>query len=89
MGRRSRIAEPDSYRVPLTGPLMRPLHLWLLIAFWTAGTVLCAWAAWHMGTFWAAFLPALPAIPIGMAIVGLEPGYWFKRADKTDISDPR
>ncbi len=77
----------DKYRQVFTGPLASPLQLWLGMIFWVAATVFSVWVVHASGSFWWAFAPALTAIPIGIALAGLEPGYWFRKPPPEEVDE--
>lgn len=78
MGQQDVDLEPAAFREVPTKPLARPAELWRGVAIFGAGTVLCAFGASALGGFWAAFLPTIPAIWVGIGIAGLYPGMFFR-----------
>lgn len=68
----------SAFRQVFNGPLANPKHLRIGLVFFLAASALCAWGAWWIGAFWAAFLPIPCAVMAGIALAGLEPGFWFR-----------
>jgi hypothetical protein len=75
--------EPEAFRPVHDKPLEHPRTLKRALLICIAGTVLAAFAAWQLGGFWAALLPAGPAMLVGVAWAGLEPGWWFRNPPRT------
>jgi hypothetical protein len=74
------LAEESFRRIP-DKPMAAVKELWRAVITWGLGSILCAFAAWKIGGFWAALLPIAPAIWLGVALVGLHPRWFFGKPD--------
>lgn len=71
----------NSFREIHKGPLANPRELWRSVGLLAGGTLLAAFAAWQLGTWWSALLPIPPAMWLGAALAGLYPAWVFGKPD--------
>lgn len=71
--------KPGEYRRIFNGPLEKRSTLILCMIFFGATSLGGAWAAFAIGTLWAAFIPIPTAFAFGLAAAGMWPNWWFGR----------
>lgn len=73
--------EQDEFRTIPTKPLARPRDLWRGVFWFGLGSLLGAFAAWHLNQWWAMMLPIPCAIWLGVSLAGLYPSWFFGKAE--------
>jgi hypothetical protein len=69
----------DEYRRTFSGPLEKRTTLAIGLVFFGTFALAGAWAAYELGTFWAAFIPIPCAVGFGIFAVGMWPNWFFGR----------
>lgn len=76
----------DAVRPVFNGPLEKSRTLWLGMIFFGAMSLLGVWFAWYFDFWWSGAVIIPPAVIVGVAWAGLEPGFWFRSVAATTLS---